>query len=182
MSSTACETGILFMAASRRSCSTSTCVCCITDGICNGASECFRWTQWTGVKIYRVKGSVRVLFWHLNFIGERGRNGRECKFQNKAHKTFNIINTSTPVVRVFSWTPLSIPILKCSSVRFWHWYCGWYSEQKSPFELPPWSLIHSPSPSCRDSFYHFLLLIRFSSPFSAASCLWSLTVQSGNHD
>ena len=36
ISSTAWDTGIRFMAASRRSCSTSTWVCCSTDGICRG--------------------------------------------------------------------------------------------------------------------------------------------------
>ena len=43
ISSTAWDTGILFMAASRRSCSTSTWVCCSTDGIWRG----MRFEAWT---------------------------------------------------------------------------------------------------------------------------------------
>ena len=35
-----------------------------------------------------VKGSEPVLFVNLHSKGERGRKGRECKFQNKAHTTF----------------------------------------------------------------------------------------------
>ena len=34
-----------------------------------------------------AKGSVRVLFWKLHHGGERGRKGREGKFQRKAHCT-----------------------------------------------------------------------------------------------
>ena len=47
---------------------------------------------------YWVKGSVRVLFWNLHSRGKRGRKGRECKFQNKSHGTFDPRNTSCPVL------------------------------------------------------------------------------------
>ena len=48
----------------------------------------------TGEIISCVIGSVHVLFWNLHCRGERGRKGRvECHFQNKAHRTFDIINT-----------------------------------------------------------------------------------------
>ena len=52
-----------------------------------------------GVKlqcISDVKGSLRVMSW--NFEPQRGgRNGRECKFQNKPPWTFHIRNNFTPV-------------------------------------------------------------------------------------
>ena len=45
---------------------------------------------------YDVQGSVCLLFWNLHHRGVRGRKGGECKFLNEAHRTFDIINTSTP--------------------------------------------------------------------------------------
>ena len=49
---------------------------------------------YSGGVIYRVKGSVRVLFvnLHSNWEGK----GRECKFQNKAYRNFEPRNNSTP--------------------------------------------------------------------------------------
>ena len=44
-----------------------------------------------------VKGSVHVLFWNLHSRGVRGRKGRECKFQNVAHRAFDLRSNSTPV-------------------------------------------------------------------------------------
>ena len=38
--------------------------------------------------------------------GERGRKGRECKFPNKAHRTFDIINTYPPVHLTDTWKHL----------------------------------------------------------------------------
>ena len=49
--------------------------------------------------IYDVKGSVPVLYWKLHHRWERGRKGREGKFQNKANRTFYSRNSSTPAVR-----------------------------------------------------------------------------------
>ena len=37
-----------------------------------------------------VKGSVGVLFLKLHHRVERGREGRECKFENKSDRTFDI--------------------------------------------------------------------------------------------
>ena len=51
-----------------------------------------------GLGIYDFQGSVPVICWKLHHIGERGRTGRGCKCQNKAHRTFDIINTQTPVL------------------------------------------------------------------------------------
>ena len=51
-------------------------------------------------RYYNAKGSAHVLFWKLHHRGERGRKGRECKFHNKKHRTFGIINTSTPVLQL----------------------------------------------------------------------------------
>ena len=42
-----------------------------------------------------VKGSVPVLFWVFHQRG--GEEGGSAKFQNKAHRTFDPRNTSTPV-------------------------------------------------------------------------------------
>ena len=56
----------------------------------------------TGQVIYWVKGSVRVLFWILHSRGERGRKGRECKFLNKAHSTFDPGNTLSLVLLLFT--------------------------------------------------------------------------------
>ena len=44
-----------------------------------------------------VKCSVPILLWKLHHRGERGRKGRECKFQNKAHRTFDPRSTLSPV-------------------------------------------------------------------------------------
>ena len=53
-----------------------------------------------------VKGFLCCMFWNLRFRGERGRNGRGCKYQNKLPRTFDISNDSTPVHVDFSITPL----------------------------------------------------------------------------
>ena len=45
-----------------------------------------------------VNGSVHVMFRNLHHRRERGRKGRECKFQNKAHRTLDIRNNSTPAL------------------------------------------------------------------------------------
>ena len=37
---------------------------------------------------------------NLHSRGERGSNGRECKFQNKAHRIFDPRNTLSPVKRL----------------------------------------------------------------------------------
>ena len=62
---------------------------------------CIPWVWVWGLKfilkIYWVKGSVPVLFRNLLHKGERGRKERDWKFLNKAHRTFDIINTSPPV-------------------------------------------------------------------------------------
>ena len=55
-------------------------------------------TKHRGQVIYWVKGSVRVLFWNLHSRGERGRKGRECKIQNKAHRIFDQTNTLSPLL------------------------------------------------------------------------------------
>ena len=47
--------------------------------------------------LHWVKGSVNVLFWNLHSRGEMGRRGRECKFQNKAHRTSHPRNTLSHV-------------------------------------------------------------------------------------
>ena len=47
--------------------------------------------------IFWVKGSFHVLFGNLHSRGEMGRKGRECKFYNKAHRTFEPGNNSNPV-------------------------------------------------------------------------------------
>ena len=60
-------------------------------------SRLFGRRMYRGRGIYWVKGSVPVLFWNLDHRGERERKGREYKFQNKAHRTFDPRNTSTPV-------------------------------------------------------------------------------------
>ena len=52
---------------------------------------------YTGAGYYGMKGSVRVLFRKLHSRGERGRKGRECKFQNNAHKTFDPRKSFIPV-------------------------------------------------------------------------------------
>ena len=52
-----------------------------------------------GEVIYWVKGSVYVLF---SLQRVRGRKRRECKFQNKGHRTFEPINSFTPVQRYLS--------------------------------------------------------------------------------
>ena len=45
----------------------------------------------TGVKLFiRSKVQSMFLLWNLHSRGERGRKGRECKFQIKAHGTFHI--------------------------------------------------------------------------------------------
>ena len=46
--------------------------------------------DYRGLGIYDVKGSVPVLFSKLHYRKERGRKGRECKFQNKAHRTMYV--------------------------------------------------------------------------------------------
>ena len=51
-----------------------------------------------GGVIYRVNGSVHVWFWNLHSRGERGKWGRECKFQNKSHRTFDSRINFTPVL------------------------------------------------------------------------------------
>ena len=62
----------------------SICNACSNSGVVGHGMVGFR-----ARTIYRdeqnlwVKGSVRVLFWNLHHRGERGRKGRECKFQNK---------------------------------------------------------------------------------------------------
>ena len=43
--------------------------------------------KYRGLGIYDVKGSVPILFLKLHHRGERGRKGRECKFQNISHRT-----------------------------------------------------------------------------------------------
>ena len=43
---------------------------------------------------------MRVLFRKLHSRGERGRKGRECKLQNRAHRTFDIRNNFTPVYKL----------------------------------------------------------------------------------
>ena len=52
--------------------------------------------KYRGPGIYYVKCSVPVLLCKLHRRGERGRKVRECKFQNKAHKNFDIINNMAP--------------------------------------------------------------------------------------
>ena len=49
-----------------------------------------------GPGIYGVKGSVPILFLKLHHRGERGRKGRECKYQSQTPGTFDIRNNSTP--------------------------------------------------------------------------------------
>ena len=44
-----------------------------------------------------VKGSVLVFFGKFHHRGERGRKGRECKFPNIEHRTFDIILYWLPV-------------------------------------------------------------------------------------
>ena len=56
-----------------------------------------RVVYYRGPVIYDVKGSVPALFKKLHHRGETGRKGRECKIQNKGHRTFDI--------RIF-WPPL----------------------------------------------------------------------------
>ena len=51
----------------------------------------------TGVKLLIRSKVPCVLFWNLHSWGERGRKGRRCKFQNKAHITFDPRINSTPV-------------------------------------------------------------------------------------
>ena len=46
-----------------------------------------------GPGIYDVKGSVHVFFEKLHHKGERGGKKGSAKFQNKAHRTFDIIIT-----------------------------------------------------------------------------------------
>ena len=49
--------------------------------------------QYRGLGIYDVKGLVHVFFGKLHNRGERGKKQGSAKFQNKAHRTFDIINT-----------------------------------------------------------------------------------------
>ena len=68
----------------------------------------------SGDVIYWVKGSVHVLFWNLLSRGEeRGRKGRECKFQDKAHRTLtqeisSALYNRSRLVLLYHW-----PRIKC---------------------------------------------------------------------
>ena len=66
-----------------------------------------RQRKYRGEVISWVKSSVHVLFGNLLSRGERGRKGSECKFQNKAHRTFDPSNTFSPV-------DVSVTSLHCS--------------------------------------------------------------------
>ena len=59
---------------------------------------------YTGAGYSGMKGSVPVWYWNLNSRGERGRKGRECEFQNKAHRTLDPRNNFTPVQRRSEWS------------------------------------------------------------------------------
>ena len=63
---------------------------------------------------------MHVLFLNLHFRGERGRHSRECKFESKAHRTFDIINTSTPVfVPAIHFIFIYFLLGTFSSFQFW---------------------------------------------------------------
>ena len=62
-----------------------------------------------GQVIYWVKGSVHVLFWNLHSSWESRRKERECKFQNKAHWTFDPRNILSPVHVIRFPFSISVP-------------------------------------------------------------------------
>ena len=73
-----------------------------------------------GLGIYWVKGSVPDLFWNMHSRGERGRKGRECKFQNKAHRTFDTLYKATPEekLHLLQWIEIfTIRLLKKHDIR-----------------------------------------------------------------
>ena len=61
--------------------------------------------NYRGQIFYWVKGLRHVLFRIFHSIGERGRKRRECKFQNKAHTTFDSRNTLNAVHKCLFATP-----------------------------------------------------------------------------
>ena len=58
----------------------------------------------------------------MHYRGERGRKGRECKFLNKAIRTFDIINNFAPLHKKTLQESGSPEILPCSNFLKGPWF------------------------------------------------------------
>ena len=73
---------------------------------------------YTGVHIF-IGLKVQHLFCFESCTrGERGRKGRECKFRNKSHRTFDPKNTSTPLYTVYALQGRIQQINTCDHIKY----------------------------------------------------------------
>ena len=89
----------------------------------------------TGAKIQRT------FFWNLHSRGERGRKGRECEFQNNAHRTFDQINNFSPLWLTLIMINLSLGFDRVLDYLLCHilaclWYVGHWPGVGSAWLLP----------------------------------------------